>query len=172
VRRRDIERELLDKSGESRCLALRKVQHEAREGRCVDDRVLERALQPSTDEPGVERVMAVLDQHGGVRKTQEGAARIAKLRCTDEHRSIDVVAPVGVGIDGRLAVHERVEKGERTTELEALRADLQDEEWRVASALYVQGDELRVIQARQRAEPRRIDGNLFPQNRLDRSARF
>ena len=129
MRWRDVECELLDQPGEAGGLALRKVQHEARQGRRVDDRVFERALQASTDEPGVERVVAVLDQHRAVRETQEGAAGIAKLRCADQHRAVDVVSPARVRVDRRLAVHQRVEEGERAVQLEALRADLQDQEW-------------------------------------------
>jgi hypothetical protein len=75
--------------------------------------VFERALQASTDEPRVEGVVAVLDQDGAVRETQEGAAGIAKLRRADQHRAVDVMPPVRVRIDRRLAVHQRVEEGER-----------------------------------------------------------
>jgi hypothetical protein len=172
VRGCDVERELLDQPGEAWGLALRKIQDEAREGRCVDDRVFERAFQASTDEPRVERVVAVFDQHRPVREAQEGAAGIAKLRCADQHRPVDVVPPVRVRVDRRLAVDQRVEEGEWAVQLEALCADLEDQEWRVARALYVEGDELRVLQARLRAETRRVDGDLLPQHRLDRSARF
>jgi hypothetical protein len=54
--------------------------------------------------------MAVLDQHGTVGEPQEGTARVAELRRADEHRAVDVMAPVGVRIDRRLAVDERIEK--------------------------------------------------------------
>jgi hypothetical protein len=172
MRRRDVQSQLLDKPGKARGLTLRKVQDEAREGRRVDDRVLERALQAATDKPRVERVMAVLDQHRAVRETKEGAAGVAKLRRADQHRAVDVVTPVRVRVDRRLAVHKRVEEGERTLEREALRADLQDQERRVARALDVQGDELRVIHGRLRAKAWRVDGNLFPQDRLDSPAGF
>jgi hypothetical protein len=72
--------------------------------------VLERAFQAPADEPRVERVVAVLDQHGTVSEPQEGTARVAKLGRADEHRAVDVVAPVGIRIDRRLAVDERVEE--------------------------------------------------------------
>ena len=172
MRGSDVESKLLDKPGEARGLTLRKVQHEARQGRRVDDRMYERALQASTDEPGVERVVAVLDQHRAVRETQEGAAGIAKLWCADQHRAVDVVPPVRIWVDRSLAVHQGVEKGERAIEIEALRPDLEDQEWHVARAFDVQGDELRVIQAGLKAKPGRVDGNLFPQHGLDRAARF
>jgi hypothetical protein len=48
--------------------------------------------------------MAVLDEHRAVREMQEGAARVSKLRSADEHRTVDVVAPVGIRVDRRLAV--------------------------------------------------------------------
>ena len=66
MRGRDVEREQLDQFREAWSLAFRKVQDQASQGRRVDDRVLERALQASTDEPRVERVVAVLDEHGAV----------------------------------------------------------------------------------------------------------
>ena len=172
MRGRDIERKLLDQPGKAWGLALWKLQHEARQRRRVDDRVLERAFKASADQPRVERVVAVLDEHRAVGETQEGPPGIAKLRCADQHRAVDVVPPVRVRVDRRLAVHQRVEEGERAVELEALRADLQDQEWRVACALDVQGDELRVVQAGLRAEPGRVDGDLFPQHGLDHSPRF
>jgi hypothetical protein len=169
---RDVEREQLDQFREAWGLAFRKVQDQASQSRRVDDRVLERALQASTDEPRVERVVAVLNEHRAVRETKKRAAGVAKLWCSDQHRAIDVVPPVRVRVDRRLAVHQRVEEGERAIELEALRADLQDQEWRVARALDVEGDELRVIEARFRTEPRRVDGDLFPEHWLDRAARL
>jgi hypothetical protein len=72
--------------------------------------VLERALESAADQPCVERVVAVLDEHRSVSEAQESPARISKLRCADEHRTVDVVAPVGVGVDGRLAIDKRVEE--------------------------------------------------------------
>jgi len=111
MRGRDIERKLLDQPGKAWGLALWKLQHEARQRRRVDDRVLERAFKASADQPRVERVVAVLDEHRAVGETQEGAAGIAKLRCADQHRAVDVVPPVRVRVDRRLAVHQRVEEG-------------------------------------------------------------
>jgi hypothetical protein len=113
VRRRDIEGELLDQPRQSRRLSLGKLKHQAGQRRRVDDRVLEWALQAPADEPRVESVVAVLDQDGTVSKTQEGTPRVAKLRRADEHRAVDMVAPVCVRIDWRLAVDQRVEERER-----------------------------------------------------------
>jgi hypothetical protein len=169
---RDVEREKLDQLRKAGGLALRKLQHQTRESRRVDDRVFERALQASTDEPRVERVVAVLDKHCAMCEAQEGASRIAKLRRADQHRAVDVMPPVRVRIDGRLAVHQRVEEGERAVELEAFRSDLQDQEWRIAGALDVEGDELCVFEASLRTEAGRVDGDLLPQHRLDRAARL
>ncbi|HXJ47619.1 MAG TPA: hypothetical protein VNF91_00495 [Candidatus Acidoferrum sp.] len=69
MRRGDVERELLDQSREARGLAFGKFQHEPRQGRCVDDGMFERALEPPTDQPRVEGIVAVLDQHSSVRET-------------------------------------------------------------------------------------------------------
>jgi hypothetical protein len=54
--------------------------------------------------------VAVLDQHGAVSETQKGTARVTKLRCSDQHRAVDVMAPVGVRVDRRLAIDQRVEE--------------------------------------------------------------
>jgi hypothetical protein len=110
VRRRDVEREQLDKPGQAWGLAFRKVQNKARQGRRVDDRVFERALQASADEPRVEGVVAVLDEDSAVREAQERAAGVAKLRRADEHRAVDVVTPVRIRVDRGLAVDQRVEE--------------------------------------------------------------
>ena len=85
MRRRDVEPELLHQAGEAGCLALRQVEHEARHGRGVDDGVLERALQPTPDEPGVKRVVTVLHEHRSLRETEKGPARVSELRRPDEH---------------------------------------------------------------------------------------
>jgi hypothetical protein len=110
MRRRHVKAEHLDELRESGCLALRELEHEPGQGRGVDDRMLERTFQASTDQPGVERVMAVLDEHRALREPKERAAGIAKLRRADEHRAVDVMAAVRVRVDRRLAVDERVEK--------------------------------------------------------------
>src|SRR5260221_9959706 len=138
MRRRDVEGELLDQPRQSRRLSLGKLQHEPGQRRRVDDRVLEWALQAPADEPRVESVVAVLDQHGTVSKTQEGTARVAKLRRADEHRAVDMVATVGIRIDRRLAVDQRVEERQRAVEAEPLGAHLEDEKRRVSRGLDVE----------------------------------
>jgi hypothetical protein len=170
--RRHVETEHLDKPGQAGRLALGELEDEPGQGRGVDDRVLERTLQPSTDEPRVERVMAVLDEHGAVSEPQEPAAGIAKLRRADEHRPVDVMAAMRVWVDRRLAVHERVEEGKRTFEPEALGSHLQDEEWRVAGGLDVQRDELRLFEPCLRFDLRGVDRDLLPGHGLHGSARF
>jgi hypothetical protein len=107
---RDVQRELLDQPRESRSLSLRKLQHQPGQGGGVDDWVLERTFQAPTHQPRVKRVVAVLDQNRAMSEAQEGPAGVSKLRCADEHRTVDVVAPVGVWVNGRLAVDKRVEE--------------------------------------------------------------
>ena len=85
MRGRDVEREQFHQLREAWGLAFRKVQDQASQGRRVDDRVLERALQASTDEPRVERVVAVLHEHRAVRETKKRAAGVAKLWCSNQH---------------------------------------------------------------------------------------
>jgi hypothetical protein len=134
--------------------------------------MLEGALQTTAHQPCVKCVMAVLDEHCAVSETQEGPARVAKLRRADEHGTVDMVAPVRVGVDRRLAVDERVEERERAVEAEALSADFQDEERRVSGGLHVEGYELGIIEPRLRPELRRVDRDLFPRHRLHGPARL
>jgi hypothetical protein len=172
VRRCDVEAQLLHEAGETRRLALGQGQHETRQGGRVDDRVLERALQAATDEPCVECVVAVLDQHRPLREAQKRTARILELGRSDEHRAVDVVTPPRVRVDRRAAVDERVEKRKCAFELESLRPDLEDEEGRVARRLDVQGDELRLVERCLRAHLRGIDRDLLPRHWLVCAAGF
>ena len=168
----DVQGEFLDQPCKSGRLAFGKVQHKARKGRRIDDRMRERAFQASTDEPRIESVVAVLDQHRALSESQERPARVAKLRRADEHRAVDVMALVRVRVDRRLTVHKRVEKGQRAVEPEALRPHFQDQERCVSRGLDVQGYELRIIEGGLWAEIRCVDSDLFPRHGLDGSARF
>jgi len=132
----------------------------------------ERALEAATDEPGVEGVMAVLHQDGPLRKAQKCSPRVPELGCADEHRSLDVVTPTGIGIDGGAAVDERVEERQRPRQREPLGTDLQDKERRVARRLHVQGNELCVLESRAWPDLGRVDGDLLPRHRLDGAARL
>jgi hypothetical protein len=172
MRRRHVESKLVDEAGEAWRLTLRKVQDESSQRGRVDDRMLERAFQSSADEPRVERVVAVLDEHGALGEAEKCPSRVLELRRADEHRAVDVVSLPGVRIDGRAAVDQRVEKRERAVEGEALGANLENEERRVASGLDVQRDELCVVQPRPVGDLGRVDGDLFPRDRLDRSPWF
>lgn len=106
----DVEGQLLDQAGQPGRLTLGQVEDEARQRGGVDDGMLERALETATHQPAVEGVMAVLDQDSAMGEPQEGAARIAELRRSDEHGAVDVVALAGVGVDRGSAVDERVEE--------------------------------------------------------------
>jgi hypothetical protein len=128
VRRHDVEAELGHQPLQARDLSLRDLHHQARQRRGVDDRMLERALQTATDEPRVEGVVAVLDKHRTLSEPQERSPRVLEDRRADEHRAIDVMAPLRVRIDRRAAVDERVEERERLVEGEALGAELEDKE--------------------------------------------
>jgi hypothetical protein len=108
--------------------------------------MLERALEATTDQPGVERIVAVLDENGALCESQERSPRISELGGADEHRAIDVVTLAGVRVDGRATIHQRVEEGEWPIETESLGSQLEDKEWRIACRLDVDGDELSVLQ--------------------------
>jgi hypothetical protein len=153
-------------------LALGEVEHQAGERRRVDDRVLERAFKAAANQPRVERVMAVLDQDRAQGKAEERTARILELGGADQHRAVDVMALARVWVDRRAAIDEGVEEREWPAQLEALGADLQDQEGRVAGCLYVQGDELRVLERRLAADLWGVDRDLLPWDELGCAARL
>jgi hypothetical protein len=170
--RRHVEPKLLDQPGQAWGLAFGQLEHEPGQRRGVDDRMLQRAFEPSTDEPRVECVMAVLDEDGALRKPQECAPRIAELRRTDQHRAVDVVPLLRVGVDRSAAIDERVEERQRAGKLEPFGPQLEHEERRVARRLDVDGDELRVVEQRLRAELWRVDRDLLPWDGLGGPARL
>jgi hypothetical protein len=63
---RDVKLQLLHEAGQARSLAFGEIEHQPRQRRCVDDRVLERALQTPPHQPGVEGIVAVLDENGAL----------------------------------------------------------------------------------------------------------
>ena len=132
----------------------------------------QRVFQPAPDEPGVESVVAVLDQDRAMRESQERAARVLELRCAYQHRAIDVVASSRVGVDRGAAVDKRVEEGQRAIQAKTLGADLEHEERRVARGLDIESDKLRLDEQRSAADLRRVDGDLLPGHELGSAARF
>jgi hypothetical protein len=134
--------------------------------------MLERDLEAAPHQPGVEGVVAVLDQHCTSREAKECPAHVPELGCADQHRAIDLVAPARIWVDGSAAVDQRVEERERAVEPEPLGPDLENEEGRIAGRLDVQGHELGVIQLRLRPELGRVDRDLRPRHRLDGAARL
>jgi hypothetical protein len=112
VGRRHVEAELLNQPCQPGGLAFRELEHEPCKGRGIDDRVLERTFEPPAHEPRVESVVAVLDQNRALREAKERASRVAKFGSAYQHRTVYVVSPLGIGVDRRAAVDERVEEGE------------------------------------------------------------
>jgi hypothetical protein len=110
VCRGDVEREDLHQPSQARRLAFGQLQHQPCESRCVDDRVLQRALQSPAHQPGVEGIVAVLHEHRALGETKERPAGVTKFWCPDQHRPIDVVALLRVRIDRCAAVDKRVEE--------------------------------------------------------------
>jgi hypothetical protein len=170
VGRRDIEAQLLDQPRQPWRLTLGQVEHEPRQGRRVDDGMLERALQAAPHQPGVEGIVAVLDQHRPLRETKESTSRVFELWGADQHRAIDVMALARVRVDRRAAVDERVEEGERAFEGEPLGADLEDQERRIAGRLDVEGDELRIRKRSLLFHLGRVDRDLLPGDQLGRAS--
>ncbi len=134
--------------------------------------MLERTLESAPDEPRVKRVVAVLDQHGALRETQECSPCILELRGADKHRALDVVTAARIRVDGCAAVDEGVEERQRSLELESLGADLQDQKWGVAGGLDVQGHVLGFLEMCLRFQLWGVDRDLLPRHGLDRAARL
>jgi hypothetical protein len=172
VRRGDVEAELLHEPRQARRLTLGQVHDETGKRGGVDDRMLERALQATTDEPRVEGVVAVLYENRALRKPQKCAARVPELRRADEHRALDVVTPARIRVDGGAAVDERVEERQRAGEREPFGPDLQHEEWGVACRLHIQRHELGVFESRARTHLGRVHRDLLPRHRLDGATWF
>ena len=170
--RRHVETQLLHQPREPRSLALGQLEHEPGQRRGIDDRVLQRALQPSSDKPRVEGVVAVLDEDGALREAQERAPGVTELGRPDQHRAIDVVALLRIRVDRRAAIDEGVKKRQRAGELEPFGPQLQHEEGRVAGGLEVDGYELRIVEQRLGAQLRSVNSDLFPRNGLGGAARL
>jgi hypothetical protein len=134
--------------------------------------MLERALETATDEPRVEGVVAVLNEDRALGEPEKRPARIPELRRADQHRAVDVMALARIRIDGGAAVDQSVEEGKRAVETESLGTELEDQEWRVARRLHIDGDELGGIQRSLRTQVGCIDGDLLPGHRLRRAARL
>jgi hypothetical protein len=134
--------------------------------------MLERVLEATPHQPGVEGVVAVLDQHGAPRKAKKCPAHVPELGRADQHRAIDLVAPACIWVDGSAAVDQRVEERQRAVEPESLGSDLEDEEGRGAGGFDIQGYELRVFERGVRPERGRIDRDIGPRHRLDGAARL
>jgi hypothetical protein len=146
VDRLDLYLQRLHEAGQSGRLAGRQLEHQAPERRRVHHRVLERPGEPAAENPGVEGVVAVLDEHGSPGEVEEGPPRVTELWCVDEHLALDQVPPLGVRIDRRPGVDQGVEKAERPAQPEPLGADLEHEEGPVSSRLDVHRHELGLLQ--------------------------
>src|SRR5258708_21307780 len=131
--------------------------------------MLEWALQAATNQPCVERVMAVLYEHGALRESQKCPAGVPEFRRADEQRAIDVMGLFRVGIEGCPAIDQRVEERERGVEGEPLRSKLQDQEGSVAGRLDVERDELGLFQPSQRPNLGCVDRDLLPRHQLHRA---
>jgi hypothetical protein len=168
----DVDAEVGDQPGQARHLALGQLHDEARKRGRVDDWMFERALQAAADQPGVERVVAVLYEHGAVGEAQEGSARVLEHGRADEHRAVDVVAPPRIRVDRGAAVDQGVEERKRPLEGEAFRSKLEHEKRSVAGRLDVEGDELCVVERRQRPDLGCVDRDLLPRHERGRSPRL
>ncbi|GAC1656129.1 MAG: hypothetical protein NVS9B1_10740 [Candidatus Dormibacteraceae bacterium] len=161
----------LNQPGQAGGLAGGQLQQETPELGGVDHRVLERSGQAPTQDPGVEGIVAVLDQDRPPGEVEEPAASVAELRGAGQHLAPDEVAPLGVRIDRGPGVDEGVEETERARQPKALGADLEHQKRPVSGGLDVHGDELGHLERRQRAQRGKVglDHRGVPGDRLDRT---
>ena len=154
--RLDLDLQRLHQPGQARRLAGRQLEHQPAERGRVDHRMLERTAEASAQDPGVEGVVAVLNQDRPAGEVEEGSARVGELRRIDEHLALDQVPALGVGIDGRAGVNQGVEEAQRPAQPEALGADLKDQERAVAGGLDVHRHELGLLERCRGADRREI----------------
>ena len=152
----DLDLQSLHQAGQPRRLAGGELEDGPAQRGGVDDRVLEWQWESAAEDPGVEGVVAVLDQDRSPCEMEEGAPGVPELRCVDEHLALDQVPALCVGVDRCPGVDQGVEEAERSAEPEPLGADLEDQERPVAGGLDVDRDELGLLQRRARADRREV----------------
>jgi hypothetical protein len=135
--------------------------------------VLEGPRQAAPEDPGVEGVVTVLDQHRSAGEVEEGPASIAELGRADQHLTLDQMPALGVGVDRSAGMDQGVEEAQRATQPESLRPDLEDQEGPVAGGLDVDSDIFGFGQWRVRTHRDEVDlGIRLPGDRLGRAPRF
>jgi hypothetical protein len=150
----DLDLQCLDQARQPRRLAGRELEDCPAQGGGVDNRVLERSGQSTAEYPGVERVVAVLDEHGATSEVEERPPGVTELGGVHQHLPLNQVAALGVGVDRCPGVDEGVEEAQRAAEPEALGPDLEDQEGPVPGRLDVDGDELGLFEKRVGADRR------------------
>ena len=87
----DLDLQRLHQPGQPRRLTERKLEDQSPEGGRVHHRVLQRPGEPAAQDPGVEGIVAVLDEDRAPREVEKGAARVAELGRVDQHLPLDQV---------------------------------------------------------------------------------
>ncbi|HEV2952963.1 MAG TPA: hypothetical protein VG015_02600 [Candidatus Dormibacteraeota bacterium] len=95
--------------------------------------------------------MAVFDQHRPLGEAEERLAGHPKLGCTDEHSTINEMAPPGVGVDRRATIDEGVELAQGAFQRKPLRSDLHDQEGAVSCGLDIQGHKFGFVERSERS---------------------
>ena len=80
-----VKTELLHQPRQPRRLTFGEVEHKPCQRRGVDDRMLEWAFEATTNEPGVERIVAVFDENSALGEAEECPSCVPELGCADEH---------------------------------------------------------------------------------------
>ena len=168
----DLQR--LHQPGQAGRLAAGQLEHQAAQRRRVDHGVVEGTGESPAEDPGVEGVMAVLDQYRPPGEVEEGPPGVAELRRVDEHLPLDQVPPLGVGIDRRPGVDQGVEEAQGAAQPESLGTDLEHQEGPVAGGLDVDRHELGLLQQRVGADRSVVVAPVgrLPGNELGRPARL
>lgn len=109
---------------------------------------VQRSPDGARDQPGVERVGAVLDEHRPLHEAPEPLQNAAHRRCAVQCLTADAVNAPGVGVDAVVAVHERLEAEEMALQGERHRAELDQMMWRLSGRLAIEGDETKVVDQR------------------------
>jgi len=152
VLRVHVQLQLLHDPGQARGLPAGQIEDQAGEGRRIDDGVLQGRLEAASDQVGVERVVAVLDQNRTLGEPQKSTADLGEAGCVLQHVAVDLVPLPGVGVDGRPSVDQGVEGAQAALQVEPLGPDLDHQERRVAGGLDVERHELGELE-------RRVDGH-------------
>ena len=80
-----VKAELLHQPRQPRRLTFGEVEHKPCQRRGVDDWMLEWTFEAATNQPRVERIVAVFDENSALGEAEERPSRVPELGRADEH---------------------------------------------------------------------------------------